>query len=203
MTVGSAKLVNFARSLPERLGKDPRLTVRIALGLLLAANLVAAAAVFRPWGGSPQELQRQLARFRREAQQRQETVNRLRSRVQTVERTRAEADQFFEKYFLERRTAYSTVLAELNGLAEKAGVRPKDHSLNEEPIEGSDTLGMMTIAGNYEGSYADLVEFVNAIDRSPRFLTIDRLQAAPLQSQGTLNVSLRLNVFVRGEAEPK
>jgi Tfp pilus assembly protein PilO len=203
MTVGSAKLVGFARGLPERLGKDPRLTVRIALGLLLAANLVAAAAVFRPWGGSPEELQQQLARFRREAQQRQQTVNRLRSRVQTVERTRAEADQFFEKYFLERRTAYSTVLAELNGLAEKTGVRPKDHSLNEEPIEGSDTLGMMTITGNYEGSFADLVEFVNAIDRSPRFLTIDRLQAAPLQSQGTLNVSLRLNVFVRGEAEPK
>ncbi len=51
MTIRSANLAGIARNLPERLGKDPRLTARLALGLLLVANLVAAAAVFRPWGG--------------------------------------------------------------------------------------------------------------------------------------------------------
>lgn len=200
MTIGSAKLAGIARSLPERLGKDPRLTARVALGLLLVANLVAAAAVFRPWGGSAEGLQQQLAQLRRDQQQRQAAVERLRALVGTVEKTRTEVDRFFDRYFLDGQTVYSTVLAELNGLAEKAGVKAKDHTFNAEPIEGSDTLGMMTITGYYEGAYADLVELVNAIDRSPRFLTIDRLQAAPLQSQGTLNVNLRLNVFVRGEA---
>ncbi len=127
-------------------------------------------------------------------------VDRLRTLVGTVEKTRTEVDRFFDHYFLDGQTVYSTVLAELNGLAEKAGVKAKDHTFNAEPIEGSDTLQMMTITGYYEGTYADLVMFVNAIDRSPRFLTIDRLQAAPLQTQGTLNVNLRLNAFVRGEA---
>jgi len=200
MTIRSANLAGIARSVPERLGKDPRLTVRIALGLLLVANLVAAAAVFRPWGGSAEELQRQLAQLRRDQQQHQAAVERLRTLVGTVEKTRTEVDRFFDHYFLDGQTVYSTVLSELNGLAEKAGVKAKDHTFNAEPIEGSDTLGMMTITGYYEGTYADLVEFVNAIDRSPRFLTIDRLQAAPLQTQGTLNVNLRMNVFVRGEA---
>jgi Tfp pilus assembly protein PilO len=200
MTIRGANLADAARRLPERLGKDPRLTVRIALGLLLVANLVAAAAVFRPWGGSAEELQRQLAQLRRDQQQHQAAVERLRTLVGTVEKTRTEVDRFFDHYFLDGQTVYSTVLSELNGLAEKAGVKAKDHTFNAEPIEGSDTLGMMTITGYYEGTYADLVEFVNAIDRSPRFLTIDRLQAAPLQTQGTLNVNLRMNVFVRGEA---
>jgi Tfp pilus assembly protein PilO len=186
--------------LPERLGKDPRLTARVALGLLLAANLVAAAAVFKPWGGPVEGLQQQLAQLNREEQQRQVAVKRLRAFTGTVEKTRADVDRFFEDYFLDRQTVYSTVLGELNGLAVKTGVRAKDHSFNEEPIEGSDTLGMLTITGYYEGSYADLVEFVNAIDRSPRFMTIDRLQVTPLQTQGTLNVNMRLNVFVRGEA---
>jgi Tfp pilus assembly protein PilO len=189
--------------LPERLGKDPRLTVRIALGLLLAANLVAAAAVFKPWGGSAEGLQQQLAQLNREQQQRQAAVKRLHAFAGTVEKTRVDVDRFFEKYFLDRQNVYSTVLGELNGLAGRAGVRAKDHSFNEEPIEGSDTLGILTITGYYEGSYADLVEFVNAIDCSPRFMTIDRLQVTPLQSQGTLNVNMRLNVFVRGEAGSK
>lgn len=200
MTIRSANLAGIARNLPERLGKDPRLTARLALGLLLVANLVAAAAVFRPWGGSAEELQQQLAQLRRDQQQRQMAVNRLRTLVGTVENTRTEVDRFFDRYFLDGQTVYSTVLAELNGLAEKAGVKAKDHTFNAEPIEGSDTLEMMTITGYYEGTYADLVMFVNAIDRSPRFLTIDRLQAAPLQTQGTLNVNLRLNAFVRAEA---
>ena len=200
MTIRSANLAGIARTLPERLGKDPRLTARVVLGLLLVANLVAAAAVFRPWGGSAEQLQQQLAQLRRDQQQHQAAVERLRTLVGSVQKTRTDVDQFFDRHFLDSQTVYSTVLSELNGLAEKTGMKAKDHTFNAEPIEGSDTLGMMTINGYYEGTYADLVMFVNAIDRSPRFLTIDRLQAAPLQTQGTLNVNLRMNVFVRGEA---
>ena len=203
MKIPKPKLAASPRRLWERLAKDPRLSARIVLGLLLAANLVAAAAVFYPLGGSPEELQRQLAQLRDDARRREEAVGRLRTLVETVEKTRTESDQFLGKYFLDSQVAYSTVLDELRMLAEKAGIKAKDHSYNAEPIEGSDTLAIVTITGNYEGTYADLVQFVNAIDRSPRFLTIERLQAAPLQSQGTLSINLRINVFVRGEGQPQ
>ncbi len=198
-----SSLPAMPRRLRARLGKDPRLSARIVLGTLLVANLVAAAAVFRPWGGSPEQLQRELLQLRGDARQRENTVKRLRTLVASVEKTRAESDQFTTKYFLDSQTAYSTVLDELRALGEKSGVKAKDHSFDLQPIEGSDTLAMMTITGNYEGTYADLIQFVNAIDRSPRFLTIERLQAAPLQSQGALNINLRVNVFVREEAAPQ
>ena len=192
----------LARNLRERLGKDPRWTARALLGLLLLLNLAAAAAVFKPWGGSEEEVQSERRQLRLDLQERRATVNRLRAVVQMVEKTRAQADQFFGQYFLDRQTAYSTVLAELNSTAEKAGIRPMgDNSYNFEAIEGSDNLAMMTVNGSYQGTYADLIEFVNAIDRSSRFLTIDRLQASPAQAPGTLSISLRLNVFVRGEVE--
>lgn len=184
-----------------RLGKDPRLTARVALGALLVANLAAAAVVLHPWGGSPEDLQRQLATLSRDAQQRETATARLRAIAGAVEKTRAEADQFFNENFLDRRTAYSTVLTELNALAEKAGVTARDHSFSYEPVEGSDTLALMVVSGNYEGSYADLVELISLIDRSPRFLTIERLQASPIQSQGTLAINVRLNLFVKGEGE--
>lgn len=204
MAVKNPDLGVLARNLRERFGKDPRWTARAVLGLLLLLNLAAAAAVFKPWGGSEEEVQRERRQLRLDVQERGATVERLRAVVQTVERTRAQADQFFERYFLDRQNAFSTVLAELNAMAEKAGVRPTgDNSNNFEPIEGSDSLAMMTINGSYQGTYADLIEFVNAIDRSSRFLTIDRLQASPAQVSGTLSISLRLNVFVRGEVEPQ
>jgi Tfp pilus assembly protein PilO len=204
MAVMNPNLGVLAREMRERLGKDPRWTARAVLGLLLALNLAAAAAVFKPWAGSEEQVQSERRQLRLEVQERRATVERLRGVVQTVEKTRAQADQFFEQYFLDRQSAFSTVLAEINAMAEKAGVRATgDNSNTFEPIEGSDNLAMMTVNGSYQGTYADLVEFVNAIDRSSRFLTIDRLQASPAQAPGALSISLRLNVFVRGEVEPQ
>jgi len=171
------------------------------LGGLLLANLVVATAVFRPWGGSPEQLQQQLMQLAAEVENRQQSVNRLRALAGNVEKTRADANQFMNQYFLDGATAFSTVIDELRRLAEEAGVKAKDHSFDVQPVEGSDTLAMLNITGNYEGSYSDLIHFVNAIDRSPRFLTIERLQAQPLQSAGVLNINLRINAFIRREGE--
>ncbi len=203
MRASTASAAGLARRAWERMAKDPRLTVRILLGVLLVANLAAAAALFRPWGGSPEETQRQLAALRREVRQREEAVERLRALAGAVEKTRGETDRFLADYFLPAHSAYSTVLDELRAMAEKSGLRPRDHSFELQPIEGSDTLELMNVTGNYEGSFANLVEFVNSVDRSPRFLTIERLQAAPLQAQGSLTVNLRINVFVRREGETR
>ncbi len=204
MAVTNPNLGVLAREMRERLGKDPRWTARAVLGLLLLLNLAAAAAVFKPWGGSEEDVQRERRQLRIDVQERRVAVERLQTVVHTVEKTRAQADQFFEQYFLDRQSAFSTVLAELNAMAEKAGVRATgDNSNTFEPIEGSDNLAMMTVNGSYQGTYADLIEFVNEIDRSPRFLTIDRLQASPAQAPGTLSITMKLNVFVRGEVEPQ
>jgi type IV pilus assembly protein PilO len=185
------------RHIAARLSKDPRLAVRAILGALLLANLVAAAIVFKPWGGSPEDLQRELAQLRAAARQRQETVERLRGVADKVEKARSESDRFLDEYFLDRRTTYSNVASELSAIAQEAGLKPKEHSLTVEPVEGSDTLAMLIIAGHYEGAYGDLIKFVNLLDRSPRFLTIESMQATPQQGTGTLNVNLKLSVFMR------
>jgi hypothetical protein len=156
MAVMNLDLGAVAREFRERLGKDPRWTARAVLGLLLLLNLAAAAAVFKPWGGSEEDVQRQRRQLRLEVQERRVAVDRLQAVVQTVEKTRAQADQFFEQYFLDRQSAFSTVLAELNAMADKTGIRlTGDNSTNFEPIEGSDNLAMMTVNGSYQGTYAD------------------------------------------------
>jgi type IV pilus assembly protein PilO len=56
---------------------------------------------------------------------------------------------------------------------------------------------MLTITANYEGAYADLLHFVHEVDRSPRLLIIESLNAAPLQGGGQLSISMKLESFVR------
>jgi Tfp pilus assembly protein PilO len=184
-------------NLPANFAREPRNVARAILGVLLAANLVAAFAVFRPLGGSAEELDAQLVTMRAQVQQKQISLQRLRGLTKKIEQARSAGDTFLDTYFMDRRSASSSILTELNKNAKESGIRPKGDAFTFEPVEGSDSLSMMTIAANYEGTYSDLLQFVNRLDRSPRFLILENLTATPQQTGGSLNVAIKFNTFVR------
>jgi len=179
--------------------KDPRVSVRAALGTLLVLNIVAALILFKPWGGSADDLERQLVTMRQQLPQRQAALAKSKILVQKVESARVEGEQFMAKYMLNGRSTYSSVVGELDRAAERTSLKPKERQFSMEPIEGSDTLGMMTISAKYEGAYLNLTKFINELDRSPRFLIIESLQASPQPVGTAVNVSFKLNAFVRDE----
>ncbi len=175
-----------------RLARDPRVVVRVILGVLLVANLVTALVLFRPWGSTAQELNR----VREQVIARQATVDQLRSVVDKVEQAREDGDRFIRQYFLADRTASSTIIEALGDAAAAAGINQQTQNFQPEPIDGSTDLSMITITVNCQGSYPNLVEFINLMDRSSRFLILDTLTAAPQRSAGLLNVGLRIHAFV-------
>ncbi|PWU03739.1 MAG: hypothetical protein C5B51_18360 [Terriglobia bacterium] len=177
--------------------KDPRLVMRVIIATLLAANLVAAVLAFKPFGGSADDLRRQQTDLRRQLAQAQAHLADTGRLVGKVEMARREGDDFLSKYFTDRRTTFSTVIAELDRAAQEAGIKPRDRSAELNAIEGSDTLQMMSISAGYEGTYAALEKFVNLLDKSPRFLIIESMQAAPQQNGQTLTVTVKLDTFVR------
>ena len=172
---------------------------RVALGVLLLATIGAAWIVMYPPGGSADDLQRQLTALQAQTAASRTLLASTRQHVAAVEQGRTEGDKFLNEYFLARRTAYSTLLSELVDAADRAKIKPKEHAYATEPIEGSDSLSMMSISANYEGTYANLMRFVHEIDRSPRLLIIEALNAAPEQSGGTLNISMKIDTFVRDD----
>ena len=176
---------------------EPGAIIRLAVAVLIAANLVAGYFVLRPIGGSPEDLRAQVAEQRVQLRQRQSTIGRTRLFATKIEAGRTEGDEFMDDYFLPRRVAYSTILDELNQAATDSHLTPKEAAFASEPIEGSDTLTMMQISANYEGSYANLIHFINLIDKSESLLIIEGLNATPQQGSGTLNVTLKLDTFVR------
>jgi hypothetical protein len=167
--------------------------------VLAAANVVAAILVMYPPGGSADDLERQRANLQVQLATRRAQIEQTRQHAGSVEIGRSEGEKFLNDYFLARRTAYSTLLSELDAAADQAKIKPKEHAYATEPIEGSDSLSLMTITANYEGTYANLMRFVHEIDRSPRMLIIEALNAAPQQGSGTLSVSMKIDAFVRGD----
>ncbi|MBI2680652.1 MAG: type 4a pilus biogenesis protein PilO [Candidatus Solibacter usitatus] len=179
--------------------RDRRTLMRAAMVLLLAANVVAALVLFKPWGGSASDLARQLDEKRQDLVQQNLRLERTKVVAAKVEKARSEGDRFLADYTLLRRTAFSTLVSEINAMAIKAGMKPKESSYVLEPVEGSEALEQLTLSVNYEGSYTSLTQFVRSLDRSNRFLIIQSLQAAP-QPSGVLSVNLKVDIFVRQPA---
>jgi hypothetical protein len=177
--------------------KDPRVSVRAALGALLLFNVIAALILFKPWGGSADDLERRLDSMRAQLPVQQAALARTKTLVEKVQKARAEGDRFMSQYMLDERTAYSSVLGELDRDATDVGLKSRESQYNVEPIDGSDTLGMMTISANYEGPYPNLTKFINELDRSKQFLIIESLQASPQPVGQAVNVNFKLNTFVK------
>jgi hypothetical protein len=182
---------------------NPRSVIRLVLGLLAAANLVAGYFVLRPLGGSSEDLRQQVVEMRIQIRQQQATLERTRLMSGKIEIGRGEGDKFMSKYFLPRRSAYSIVMAELNDLASQAKVTAKESANAIDPVDGSDTLDMMQITANYEATYGDLVRFINMIDKSDRLLVMESLNATPQQGGGKLNVMMKLDTFVVEDGSEK
>ncbi|HTW64930.1 MAG TPA: hypothetical protein VME17_09960 [Bryobacteraceae bacterium] len=176
---------------------NPRAVIRLGLGVLVAANLVAAYFVVRPIGGSAQDLAQQALEVHSQIQQQKDVLDRTRSLVSKIETGRGEGDKFMTGYFLPRRPAYSTIMSELNNLATEAKIVSRDSTYTLQPVEGSETLDMLQISASFEGTYPDLVHFVNLLDKSDGLLIIESLNATPQQNAGRLSVLLKLDTFVR------
>ncbi len=179
--------------------RDPKLVMRVLLGVLVAANLAAVGLVLFPPGGSAEQLEQERAALIGQVGARRLSLQQTKQHAQAVDKGRAEGDEFLSEYFLSTRTAFSTVLSDLDAAAKQSQIKPRDNGYSYEPIEGSDTLTMMSITAGFEGKYADLMRFVHAIDQSPRLVIIESLSAAPQQNSDVLSVSMKLNTFVREE----
>jgi Tfp pilus assembly protein PilO len=179
--------------------KDPRVAMRAILGVLLLANLVTAVIALKPFGGGADDLRRDRNILRQQLAQLKVQVAKKKILVDKLETARSQGDQFLAKNFTQRRVVTSTIQGELVQIAKDAGITYQPTTWTPELIEGSDTLGMMTINAGCQGTYAALSKFVNLVDKSPRFLIIESMVAAPQQTGQILNVTIKIDTFVKEE----
>ena len=111
----------------------------------------------------------QLASAIAQRQALQAQLTRTRTLAYSVDRGKQEGENSSPPDMMNRRHTYSTIINELNETAQSAGMDKAGDTFPLDPIHGSDDLDMMSISLTLEGNYAQLVKFVNLLDRSPAF----------------------------------
>lgn len=181
--------------------RSPVVLARVGVGVLLVANIVAAGFAFHWWNDSPASIESKLAETRRQLVIERSLVTRSKSMASKVDTARSQAGSFIDRYMTPRRNTYSTILGDLDQMASVAGIKTRERAIARDPVEGSASLSMLTLTASFEGTYPNLLKFMNALDKSPRFLIVERLQAAPLANSQSLQVTVKLNAFVRDDPE--
>jgi Tfp pilus assembly protein PilO len=180
--------------------KDPRVTVRVAMGVLLAANLVMAVMAFKPFGGSAEDLARQESARETELDTWNKRIHTTKQMVEKVQGARTAGDQFLAKYFMERRSTTSQILEELQRIATDSGVNAGPDSFQIDDIEGSDSLKMIRLQVGCEGNYQSIAKFVNLLDKSPHFLIVENMHANAVQNGQKVNVSFKVDTFAKDDS---
>jgi len=184
----------------ETAAKRRRLAVA-SLGALALFNVLFWLFAVRPLSEQETLQQARLQQLELQVRQKTESLDRLRAASEKLDGAVDGGDDLLERLTFERRTTFSELLKELNSAADEAGVELRETSYNSGEIDGNASYGMVSIAANFRGRYPNLVKLLNRLDRSEKFLIVERLGAAP-REDGGLQIAIRIDAFVRGLVQP-
>ena len=130
-------------------------------------------------------------------QQKRDSVAGLRQSSRRLAAARDEGDQLLEDLTFDRGRTFSELLTELGDAATTAGVEMRETDYASEEIAGNEKYGMVSVTANFRGRYENLVRLLNRLDRSSDFLIVESLGARPREGAGDLQISMRIDTFVR------
>jgi Tfp pilus assembly protein PilO len=170
----------------------------IIFGLVL---LVAADVALAVWGwnlSAGRHPQDELAVLTRNRDLLRADITRAQEIRKRIPAIQEDCDKFEESLYPASK-GYSSVSAELDSIAGKAGLVVESSGFHESDIKGRD-LQQVEIETIVSGSYSQVVHFLNGLQRSPNVYAVEALEAKADTSQGAngrVRVSMHIKTYFR------
>lgn len=133
------------------------------------------------------------ARALRDEVERERRVNDgLRLQVQAVGANMQDMRRFL-KQIVAGREGLSVVLEELEQTAREQGLQPERRSYHREELDRL-PLVRFQVTFPVKGSYSQLMSFLDALERSPRFVTVDKL-SYQVKEESAPDMSIILSAY--------
>lgn len=164
-------------------------------GLVLAAYTLPRALQVRSATARAEEVRKELARVR-------EATAVLRRQAEAIRGNTTDASRFYRELVVGSRAELIPLLEDIDHMATEPGLKPSARTYDLEEVKGAD-LTRVEVLLAVEGSYDQLVGFLDRVERSNHFLTIDRigLTAGPTggSSPGVPSLRVELSAYLRGK----
>jgi Tfp pilus assembly protein PilO len=174
---------------------NSRRKLKIAIGAMLAVDVIAIGVLLSPLVGSEDSRRIELSQLRVELQRKTREVEPLRNIDKKIVLAKEEIGGFYKDRFAAKD---SGLVDELGKLATANGVRMQQVRYKEEEPESS---GVIPIAmeASFSGDYLQLVRFINTLERSKMFFEVDGVDLAG-DSAGPVKLQIAIHSYLRSGA---
>ena len=176
--------------MPELQGSRRKL--QIAIAAMVVADLIAVGVLFSPLVGSAESRRISMSELSVGLQRKTREVEPLRNLDQKIVLARNQIGQFHQDRFAKRDSELAT---ELGKLASENGVRIMQAKYKQEDPTSAGVVPV-EIEGNFSGDYLQLIRFINALERSKQFFTVDSVSLAG-ESTGPVKLDIKMHSFLR------
>ena len=177
---------------PRPFWRRPRFQ-RALLGLALANVVIYGAVTYRLATKQERLAQRQ-ASLSEEIAAREDELSKLQEERVRIARNDEVAEQFWSAVVQPLTPGLTDGLAEIDRLARQSNVERGRTSYSQEVLDVG--LREMKVSMPLQGSYFDLVRFINALERSSRFFVVREIALRDAE-QGRLSLRCDLSFFVK------
>jgi Tfp pilus assembly protein PilO len=174
---------------------NSRRKLKIAIGAMLAADVVAAGILFSPLVGSANSRTLEINELRAQLTKKTREVQPLRGMDKKIVLAKDQIGGFYKDRFAAKD---SDLTNELGKLASENGVRIQQARYKEEEAESSGVIPV-AIEGSFSGDYLQLVRFINTLERSKLFFSVDSVDLAG-ESAGPVKLEITMHSYLRSGA---
>lgn len=170
--------------------------------LFFLATLVALVVYPVRYAGRTEVTQEELNEARQVLARLEARLERVEDQAAWVEQTRSGLQELYGERLAPERARLTRVIAEVKDLASRAGLEPQQISYPSEPLEEFG-LRKRSFVFRVDGSYSDLRKFVNLLELSESFLTLEQVTLSGAGARGGLSIQLRIStLFALDEGLP-
>lgn len=187
MTSGALRLVWRRRLLPACLA-------------LLGLNVAAFLAYTLPRSLQRRSLSEQAAGLRAAVETERRQNAELRERARILKANAEDLQRFYHDLLGTASDALLPTLEDVEKMASEPGLKPGRRSFQPTEVKGAPLL-QVVITLPLAGTYSQLVGFIERVERSSRFLTVDRVQIRK-GGDRSASLSVELSAFFRAQERP-
>jgi Tfp pilus assembly protein PilO len=154
--------------------------LKLPLLVLLLLNVGVYVAFTMPRSMRERSAAVRAAVLRDEIERDRRATAALRSRAEAMQANGRDMDRFYDR--LGPKGTLSQVRAEITTLAQDLGLHVGALTYSPDMVKGGEGVAQLHMHMGVSGTYRELAAFLDRLERSPYFVTVDQIQ---LRKQGT------------------
>jgi Tfp pilus assembly protein PilO len=173
--------------------------LRVPVFALVALNLGVYLAYTMPRSLQARSAAARASVLRGELERDRLVAAAFRDRADAMKTNRADVDRFYAR--LGPKGTLAQVRAEITTLARELGLKVGGFSYTADEVKGGEGVAQLQTRMNVTGTYHELAAFLDRLERTSYFVTVDQIQIGKRDQSGDAGLDITLSAFYRVAAD--